>query len=477
MEVSRPYYLCGHCHRGQFPADAELDIAQTEYSPGVRRMQAVVGQQAPFDHGRRQLELLAGLELTAKAVERTAEGIEEDIAAREQSEIQRAMQLELPLVVGEPVPILYIEMDGTEIPVVRKETAGRAGKRKGEAAHTREAKLGCVFTQTKWDEEGYPIRDADSTSYSGAMETADEFGKRMYVEAGKRGWSRARKKVVLGDGAAWIWNLAQQQFPGAIQIVDLYHARQHLWDLARQLHPNDKAQQRCWITIHQDHLDQGRMEELVCSLRSIECSSPQLAEEFRDEANYFEKNAKRMRYPEFRRHGDFSELPSVWDQKAELEWLVDGLIASGSVTLIAAESGTGKTWLALAIAGPVAHGQVFAGRSVRQRKVLYLDNENPLFAVKERLSELGVEETQDLKVWGGWVDAPVPGPQNPFTLQFAREHRGLVVVDPLVAFHTGSEQDATDTRTFMQYLRTLANLGATVLLLHHSGKAVTSRRA
>ena len=301
VHISRPYYLCGHCHSGQFPADAELDIAQTECSPGVRRMQAMVGQEAPFDHGRRQLELLAGLEVTAKAVERTAEGIGEDIAAREQSEIQRAMQLELPLVVGEPVPILYIEMDGTGIPVVRKETVGRAGKRKGEAAHTREAKLGCVFTQTKWDEEGYPIRDPDSTSYSGAIETADEFGKRMYVEAWKRGWSRARKKVVLGDGAEWIWNIAQQQFPGTIQIVDLYHARQHLWDLARQLHPHDKAQQRCWITIHQDHLDQGRMEELVCSLRSVECSSPQLAEEFRDEAKYFEKNAKRMRYPEFRR--------------------------------------------------------------------------------------------------------------------------------------------------------------------------------
>ena len=209
--------------------------------------------------------------------------------------------MELPLAADEPIPILYIEMDGTGIPVVKKETVRRAGKRKGEAAHTREAKLGCVFTQTRWDEEGYPLRDADSTSYSGAIETADEFGKRMYGEAWKRGWSRARKKVVLGDGAEWIWNLAQQQFPGVIQIVDLYHARQHLWDLARKLHPVNTAQQRCWITIHQDHLDQGRIQELACSLRSIECSSPQLAEEFRNEANYFEKNAKRMCYPEFRR--------------------------------------------------------------------------------------------------------------------------------------------------------------------------------
>src|SRR5215208_219695 len=108
---------------------------------------------------------------------------------------------------------------------------GRKGKIDGLPAHTREAKLGCVFTQTAWDEEGFAIRDPDSTSYTGGIETAEEFGKRLYVEAWKRGWSRAKKKVVIGDGAEWIWNIASQHFPGAVQIVDLYHARQHLWDL------------------------------------------------------------------------------------------------------------------------------------------------------------------------------------------------------------------------------------------------------
>lgn len=85
-----------------------------------------------------------------------------------------------------------------------------------------------MFTQTTHDQEGYAIRDPDSTTYVGAIETAEEFGKRIYLEAWKRGWSRAEKKVVMGDGAEWIWNLADQYFPGAIQIVDLYHARQHL---------------------------------------------------------------------------------------------------------------------------------------------------------------------------------------------------------------------------------------------------------
>jgi hypothetical protein len=94
-------------------------------------------------------------------VERTAEAIGQDIAAREQEQIDRAMQLDLPMVVGKPVPILYVLMDGTGIPMVKKETAGHSGKNPAEPAHTREVKLGCVFTQTKTDAEGFPIRDPD----------------------------------------------------------------------------------------------------------------------------------------------------------------------------------------------------------------------------------------------------------------------------------------------------------------------------
>ena len=300
VEVARPYYLCPHCHNGQFPADVELDIKDTECSPGVRRMMAVVGQDAPFDHGRQQMKLLADVEVTTKAVERTAEAIGEDIAARQQQQIQRAMQLDLPMIVGKPIPILYVQMDATGVPVVKKETVGRQGKVEGQPAHTRDAKLGSVFTQTSWDEEGYGIRDPDTTTYVGAIETAEEFGKRLYLEAWNRGWSRAAKKVVMGDGAEWIWNLAAEHFPGAIQIVDLFHARQHLWDLARRLYPNQEAGQRRWMTVHQDMLDEGKIEDLVAALRSIDSSSSELAEKIRTEAGYFANHAERMRYPQFR---------------------------------------------------------------------------------------------------------------------------------------------------------------------------------
>jgi hypothetical protein len=302
VEVSRPYYLCLHCHAGQFPVDAELDIEDREFSPGVRRMQAVVGQDAPFDHGRQQMKLLADLEVTTKAVERTAEAIGEDIAAREQKEIQRAMQLDLPMVVGKSIPILYVQMDGTGVPVVKKETEGRRGKTDGQPAHTREVKLGCVFTQTTCDKDGFPIRDPESTTYTGAIETAEEFGKRIYAEASNRGWSRAEKKVIMGDGAEWIWNLAEPYFPGAVQIVDLFHARQHLWELARKLYPNDAGNQQAWIKVHQRRLlDKGKIEKLVLRLRSIVATNPEVVEKIRTEADYFERNAERMRYPKFRR--------------------------------------------------------------------------------------------------------------------------------------------------------------------------------
>ena len=301
VSLLRPWYLCAHCHNGQFPVDVMLDIDKTDLSPGVRRMLALVGSEVPFDHGRKQIKLLAGLPVTTKAVERTAESIGADIAGRERAAIERTAQLHLLIVVGDPIPILYVQMDGTGIPVVKKETAGRAGKVEGQPVHTREVKLGCVFTQITWDEHGYAIREPESTTYTGAIESSHKFGLRIYLEAWNRGSARAQKKVVIGDGAEWIWNNADQHFPGAIQIVDFCHTREHLWTVAHLIHPGDVARQKQWMMRHQPKLDEGKIEKLVRFLRTIDPSNPALAKAIRVEAAYFERNADRMRYPEFRR--------------------------------------------------------------------------------------------------------------------------------------------------------------------------------
>jgi len=300
VTFQRPYYLCSSCHQGQSPRDVDLDVQNTDYSPGVRRMMALVGSSSSFAQGREQLDALAGLKVTTKAVERQAEAIGSDIAARDR--VEQALQLELPAVRGPQIPVLYIEMDGTGVPMVSSEIEGRMGKIAGERARTREAKLGCVFTQTHIDKKGRPVRDEASTTYTGAIETAAEFGKRIYREAWKRGWCRAKKKVVIGDGAEWIWNLVAEHFPDAIQIVDLYHAREHLWELARQLYPSNEVNQKTWMKSHQKRLlDKGKIEKLVHALRSIDAANPQMADKIGTEADYFERNAERMRYPKFRR--------------------------------------------------------------------------------------------------------------------------------------------------------------------------------
>jgi hypothetical protein len=199
----------------------------------------------------------------------------------------------------------YVQMDGTGLPMVARETEGRSGKAEDGRAHTREAKLGCVFTQTTVDEQGRPVRDEESTTYTGAIETAAEFSRRIYTEAHQRGWSRAQVKVVMGDGADWIWNICAEQFPGAVQIVDLYHARQHLWDLGIKLHPNDDKAKRRWVMAHQHLLDDGKIEKLVAKLRALSTETPELTASIRTEANYFARNADRMRYPKFRKQGLF----------------------------------------------------------------------------------------------------------------------------------------------------------------------------
>ena len=321
-QMLRPYYLCADCHQGQFPTDRCLDVEGTEFSAGVRRMLALVGSDASsFDQGRQQMQGLAGLEVSTKAVERVAEAIGADIGSREQDQIERALQLELPMAVGQAAPVMYVEMDGTGVPVVAEETQGRAGKREGQRAHTREVKLGCVFTQTRVDDQGHPVRDPDSTTYTGAIETAAEFSRRLYSEAWQRGWGRAKKKVLIGDGAEWVWNIGQEQFPDAIQIVDLFHARQHLWELGAKLYPSDEAAKRRWIMKYQHLLDEGQIEKLVAYLRTLDSATTELEHQIETEANYFLRNADRMRYPQFRRQGLF---------------IGSGVIEAGCKTVVAA---------------------------------------------------------------------------------------------------------------------------------------------
>jgi hypothetical protein len=197
---------------------------------------------------------------------------------------------------------LYIAIDGTGVPMVPAATTGRAGKSADGRARTREVKLACLFTQTTVDEQGRPVRDPDSTSYVGSFAPAEQFATLVHAEARRRGAEHIRQLVVLGDGAAWIWKLATQVAPEATPIVDIYHARQHLHDLAAALIPALGEQHPHWLTARLADLDAGDIETLVAQTTRLALPAD-LARDTDKALAYFKTNAHRIRYAYFRDHG------------------------------------------------------------------------------------------------------------------------------------------------------------------------------
>ncbi len=303
VSVRRAYYFDKECGIGYCPKDRALDIEGTSYSSGVRRMISRVGAYRSFALGEGDLEELAGIRVSAKEVERVSEGVGVQMEAfySAQGEAPGSEEI-IPI---KAIPRMYIGMDGSGVPVVKREVAGRKGKGEDGEAKTREAKLGCIFTQRGLDEEGRPVREEGSTSYTGAIEPVEAFGQRIYEEAKRRGLSQAKEVCVLGDGAPWIWNIADEQFYGATQIVDMYHAREHYWNVAKSCLGQNKEKQYKWAEDRRKELDDGHVEEVIEAIKILSRLPGQDKEICEREIGYFEKNRDRMRYADFREHGLF----------------------------------------------------------------------------------------------------------------------------------------------------------------------------
>jgi hypothetical protein len=305
LGLRRAYYHCPKCGKGVVPKDQELDVVGSSYSPGVRRMLAHTGSQEPFAHASRDLDELAGLSIPAKQVERVAEARGDRLKTQAEGELEDyLLGRVLPLPPPSPIPTLYVTVDGQGVPTVPKETAGRRGKAPDGRARTREAKLACVFTQTTQDERGQPVRDPGSSSYLAVIESADKFGQLTYAEALRRGLTHAQKVVIIGDGAPWIWNLANEHFPGAIQVVDVYHAREHLALVANTTLSTNQRLRRKWLAARTTEIDRGDVITVLRQLKNLGGDKPQ-TDVLRRALSYFETNRHRMRYGYFRRLGTF----------------------------------------------------------------------------------------------------------------------------------------------------------------------------
>jgi hypothetical protein len=281
FRLKRAYYWCARCGKSEAPLDRQLGILSCEFTPAVRELIGRLGAQAPFDQGRDLMGQLAGIWISKRKHEEIAEGI----GARLDPEAPASV--DLARVAPQSVEALYLMADGTTAPTLEG---------------WREVKIGAVF-HAHTGKDGLPERGA--TRYFGDVIEAETFGWRWYRQASAMGLDAARRVVVLGDGAAWIWGLAEMHFPGAIQIVDWYHATERLWNVAHAAFGQDNPKARAWGQAGEQLLSEGKVELL---LRRISRLRPQGAESrnlCKEAQGYFKNNARRMRYGRFRRQGLF----------------------------------------------------------------------------------------------------------------------------------------------------------------------------
>jgi hypothetical protein len=309
VRLRRAWYHCAGCKgghgRGLAPRDAELGITGTSLSPGLAAMTATAGAAVPFARAAALLAELAGIGLTVKRVERAAEaaGAERATAARQEARLIAGRKV-IPL---PPSPLpdkLYMIIDGTGVPVTSRETAGRHGKGEDGRARTREVKMAVFFTQDTLDEAGWPVRDRASSSYIATFEPAAAFADLVRAEGIRRGADHVRQLTVIGDGAAWIWGIAASKFPEATQIVDLYHAREHLHSLTRCLEFMLLDHKDEWLAARLEDLDYGYIDGIEAAVRAFPLEGVKKDEADR-ELGYFLSNAPRMRYHWFRSRGLF----------------------------------------------------------------------------------------------------------------------------------------------------------------------------
>jgi len=300
LTLSRAYYYCEDDGEGFCPRDKALGLEGASLSPGVLRMVGFVGGSVSFEEGSELLKELAGVGVSSKAVERAAEVLGREIAQDEIQIIDADTEDDLP-------ETLYTGMDGTGIPMRAEALTGRKGKQADGSSKTREVKLCTVWSAEGRDENGTPVRDEGSVSYTAAIESAAEtqdgspsdFATRVLRETSRRRFDHAIRRVILGDGAAWIWNLADTHFPGAIQIVDRFHVKEHLSNVAKIIWGGSNEYATAWAKIRHEELDNEDLKNLFLALEIHAKAVP----EARQCLDYLKHNRHRIRYKTFHAAG------------------------------------------------------------------------------------------------------------------------------------------------------------------------------
>ncbi len=349
VRVRRTVYVCPVCRERLYPLDSYLNTEGTEYTQCVQSVVTRTAAWESFETSSEWLYECAGIEIPPKSVERISESNGKRFGAYL---TERAEQAKADPSAGGTTGLdtLYIEMDGTGIPMRGEALEGRAGKQEDGSAKTREFKLGAIFTQSKVDEQGVAVRDAQSTTYTGGIVDCKTFGERLSGEAIRRGQMTCERLVVLSDGAAWIWNLVADHFPNAIEIVDLYHAFEHVDTFCHALETAkgqvmQTEEKKAWkqaLEISGVHFLTTAKKE-ICTLEIDKRSAVE------DTLTYFNTHKHRMFYERYRAFGLFvgsgvieggcKQVIAQRFKKSGMRWSITGAEAIAALR-IAEQSGT-----------------------------------------------------------------------------------------------------------------------------------------
>ena len=290
ITLPRAYYLCPACRQGQHPLDRQLQICAGSRSAGLDELLALLGAtQESFAQAAAVLERLTLIPLSPNTVRDATEALGATLIDQQQQVVAHTLQGHDPPPAATPAPErLYITMDGV---LAHLHERGWS-----------EVKVGCCYqTDMRPDRtrpEQLDIR-AHSLSYISSLAEAESFGWQMWQEAARRGVLDATEVVVLGDGAHWIWHIADTQFAGATQIVDWYHASSYVWKAASALWGDGHPQREAWARQQLDRLWEGQVAQVLEEL----ARQPDGGAGVSAAVTYFTEHGKRMDYAAYRARG------------------------------------------------------------------------------------------------------------------------------------------------------------------------------
>ena len=316
VEVPHWYYGCSDCGRTSSFQSPRLGDGNESCSFALRRVMSILGSETTYRAASELLRELTGQDVSVSQFERVAGAVGAHFEASEEHEVSRSLKGCRDTSIESPDDI-YVCVDGA---MVR------------EDEEWRECKVATVFDAIV-NEEGEP--EQGKASYQAGVWASDELGRRMYHEARRRGLERAGRLVVLGDGARWIWRQSDLHFGDPIEIIDWYHACEHLWEVSREFYGDETERCRRWVDSQKGFLMTDRVEVVIHNIEKLTPRTKRQTDIRRTNLGYFGDNRERMRYGTFRKQGMFigsgaveSACKHVVQQRfkgAGMRWKKEGL--------------------------------------------------------------------------------------------------------------------------------------------------------